>query len=184
MVRGDNHSADDGPLQAYRVSEYRLVGHCRRVSLARAVAVRMGSRDVDACDGVTSVINELVARCAWAIRIVDRQRRVRLVRRLGFASHMQPGIGGRVSDLEHLIPENDLLAVQEPDVTRILPSGWRSMMIVVLSDVAKRSRTFSSMSTPKTPRGLVRRRQAFENFFRNVWTDQGGGKRRSRVTSS
>ena len=42
-----------------------------------------------------------------------------------------------------------------PDVTRILPSGWRSITIVALSLVAKRSRTFSSVSvstpTPSAP---------------------------------
>src|SRR4029077_3394550 len=35
---------------------------------------------------------------------------------------------------------------QEFEVTRILPSGWRSTTIVVSSDVAKRSRSFSTMT--------------------------------------
>jgi len=41
-----------------------------------------------------------------------------------------------------LIAQKDLFAIPGPDVIRILPSGWRSVTIAVLSDVAKRSRTF------------------------------------------
>jgi hypothetical protein len=43
-----------------------------------------------------------------------------------------------IADLKHLILQNDLLASQEPDVARILPSGWRSITIVVFSEVASR----------------------------------------------
>ena len=56
-----------------------------------------------------------------------------------------------IAHLEHLIAQKHLFAVQEPDVTRILPSGWRSITIVALSLVARRSRTFSSVSV-LTPR--------------------------------
>src|SRR5438477_3217165 len=44
---------------------------------------------------------------------------------------------------------------QDPDLTRILPSGWRSPTIVVLSDVAK--------------------------AFGVTSADQGGGKRRADI---
>ena len=42
----------------------------------------------------------------------------------------------------NLIAQKHLAPSQEPDVTRILPSGGRSMTIVLFSVVAKRSRTF------------------------------------------
>jgi Tripartite tricarboxylate transporter family receptor len=59
-----------------------------------------------------------------------------------------------VPHLEHLIFQKHLLAIprntfspfQEPDVTRILSSGWRSTTIAVFSDVTKRSRTFSAIA--------------------------------------
>jgi hypothetical protein len=50
-----------------------------------------------------------------------------IVRRLGFASHMQPRVGVREPHLKHLILQSDLLAVQEPDITRIFPSSCRSI---------------------------------------------------------
>ena len=48
-----------------------------------------------------------------------------------------------VADLKHLIAKKTFSPSQDPDATRILPSG------LALDD----------------DRGLVRRRQAFENFF-------------------
>jgi hypothetical protein len=46
--------------------------------------------------------------------------------------------------LEHL--KMTFSPSQDPDVTRIFPSDWRSTTIVALSLVASFSRTFSSMS--------------------------------------
>jgi hypothetical protein len=87
---------------------------------------------------------------------------------LGFASDVQTSLRQRDQEPEHLIAhENIASSAQEFEVTRILPSGWRSMTIVVLSDVAKRSRTFSAMSTPETPllRGGCARGRATRNLF-------------------
>src|SRR5437763_1560636 len=95
--------------------------------------------------GARARMTSEVVPIALAGGVIDRDRRVPLVQRLGFASDVEPGVGSRVPHLEHLILQNNLLAVQEPDVTRILPSGWRSMTIVVRSDVAKRSRTCNAV---------------------------------------
>jgi hypothetical protein len=64
---------------------------------------------------------------------------------------MEAGLPGEVQatldrrDREHLTVQNHILAVQEPDVTCILPSGAFSQTIVALSVVANLSRTFSSL---------------------------------------
>jgi hypothetical protein len=86
--------------------------------------MRTRSRDekpVSGCNSVTSgcdavsVIDELVAR--YAAQTIGDHRGLGLigwvpvVRRLGFASDVEPGIGNSVPHFEHLIPENDLLAV-------------------------------------------------------------------------
>jgi hypothetical protein len=61
-----------------------------------------------------------------------------------------------------LIAQKHLFPSQEPDVTRILPSGWRSMTIEALSEIAKRSRTFSSVSVPL--KLLVSPSETFDGF--------------------
>jgi hypothetical protein len=60
---------------------------------------------------------------------------------------MQLAIACRISHLEHLIAQQHLLAVPEVDLTRILPSGWRSITIVMRSDVASFSSIFSGSSS-------------------------------------
>jgi hypothetical protein len=105
------------------------------------------NRVTSGCDAV-SVIDELIARyAAQTIGVIGLIGWVPVVRRLGFPSDLEPGVGDRVPQLEHPILQKHLLSPsQDPDVTRILPSGWPLNHDVVLSDLAKRSRTFSAMS--------------------------------------
>jgi hypothetical protein len=59
-----------------------------------------------------------------------------------FSRYMQPAVD--VAHLKDLIAKMTFSASQDPDVTRILPSGCFSITSVVLSDVASFSRTFSN----------------------------------------
>jgi hypothetical protein len=84
---------------------------------------------------------------------IGLDRRLPVVLVAGFASDMQPSRTSR-----HLIAGKHLLPSQEPDVTRILPSGAFSTTSVALSVTTKRSRTFSRFFTdiipPARPRAI------------------------------
>ena len=90
---------------------------------------------------------EGVSGQAGPVRVIRLDRRVQVVVVLQFASDVQSAIGTRITDLEHLITLSTFSPSQEPDVVRILPSGWRSITIAMRSDVASFSSIFSRFST-------------------------------------
>jgi hypothetical protein len=70
-------------------------------------------------------------------------------RLVGLVADVQPPLD--VAHLERPITQNTFSLSQEPDVTRIFPSDWRSTTMVALSLVASFSRTFSVGSGASEP---------------------------------
>ena len=83
------------------------------------------TRDTALSVTLASVIDHIVGVTGNArpVAVIRLNRWVPIVGGLHFASDVQPAIGTRISHLEAWSRDNTFSPSQEPDMTRILPSG-------------------------------------------------------------
>jgi hypothetical protein len=92
---------------------------------------------------------------------------------------VEPGVGVRVPHLEHLNSfKSTFQPSQEPDITRILPSAYFSITIVVLSHFAKAFENFSANRYAGRFRSADPRVKKFFGQYGNTDIHQQGRNRR------